>query len=193
MHYSEAIKSYRSENFQEEADLHLILTEMSLHGDTLLTRDCAAAHLTSSCFVVDPSCQTILFAHHNQRNCWAWAGGHADGETNLLHRATTELLEETGLVPAFPPEDNILSLDVLPVLGHVKNGRYVSAHLHLNVAYLFVCEKDAPLCPRPEENTDVRWFSHSFLQQGQLNKLDAALYQKLFGRAQFRLGFTGHG
>ena len=43
--------------------------------------------------------------------------------------------------------------------GHEKRGRYVSSHLHLNVTYLLEADPAAPICPKPDENSRVGWFS----------------------------------
>lgn len=41
------------------------------------------------------------------------------------------------------------SVEVLPVDGHEKRGRYVSSHLHLNVTYLLQAEESDKLTSRP--------------------------------------------
>ena len=35
--------------------------------------------------------------YHNIYNSWAWPGGHADGESDLLGVAMREVMEETGI------------------------------------------------------------------------------------------------
>ena len=51
----------------------------------------------------------------------------------------------------------IFSLEVLPVAGHEKRGRYVSSHTHLNVTYLAVADPAEPLRICADENSAVRW------------------------------------
>ena len=72
-------------------------------------------------------------AYHNIYHSWAWTGGHADGEKDLLSVAIREAKEETGIKTVKPVMEGIFSLEVLTVDGHEKNGSYVPSHLHLNV------------------------------------------------------------
>ena len=55
--------------------------------------------------------------------------------------------------------EEIFSLEVLTVDGHVKRGRYVSSHLHLNVTYLLEADESEGLHVREGENSGVCWFS----------------------------------
>lgn len=64
-------------------------------------------------------------AYHNLYQSWAWLGGHADGEQNLLQVAIREAQEESGLQKARPLQNSIYSLEVLTVDGHIKHGNYV--------------------------------------------------------------------
>ena len=52
--------------------------------------------------------------------------------------------------PSAPLSADIMSLDILPVWGHVKRGRYVTAHQHLNVSYLLVADEMDSLSVREE-------------------------------------------
>ena len=54
-------------------------------------------------------------------------------------------------------EGTFLSLEALPVAGHVRRGTWVSSHAHLNVTYLFVADPSEPLRMQPDENAGVRW------------------------------------
>ena len=91
-------------------------------------------------------------AHHNIYRVWAWTGGHADGESDLLSVALREAREETGVTHLLPLSADIMSLDILPVWGHVKRGRYVTAHQHLNVSYLLVADEMDSLCSGGREH-----------------------------------------
>jgi 8-oxo-dGTP pyrophosphatase MutT (NUDIX family) len=98
-------------------------------------------------------------AYHNIYQSWSWLGGHADGERDLRVVALREVREESGLTSAKIARPEMLSAEVLCVDGHEKRGAYVSSHLHLNVTYLV--EADPREVPRikPDENSQVGWFS----------------------------------
>ena len=58
-----------------------------------------------------------------------------------------------------PASKDIFSLEVLTVDGHVKRGKYVSSHLHLNVTYLLIADDTDNLTVKPDENSGVKWFT----------------------------------
>jgi 8-oxo-dGTP pyrophosphatase MutT (NUDIX family) len=74
-----------------------------------------------------------------------------------LEVAIREAQEETGQMSIRPVQSEIFALDVLPVVGHLKGGKYISAHLHLSVCYLLEGSDDEPLVIKADENSDVRW------------------------------------
>ena len=94
------------------------------------------AHMTASAWVVNKDRSKILLAYHNIYDSWAWLGGHADGEKDLLKVALKEVAEESGVKNIKPVSEDILSVEILTVDGHEKKGVYVPSHLHLNVTYL---------------------------------------------------------
>jgi ADP-ribose pyrophosphatase YjhB (NUDIX family) len=55
--------------------------------------------------------------------------------------------------------NEIISLDILPVIGHMRKGEYVSAHLHISVAYLIEADDKEKLTVKPDENSSVQWIS----------------------------------
>ena len=150
------LKSYRPWNEQESGDLAELIRRLE-SGEELYSRENAAAHLTASAWVVSPDRRQVLLAYHNLYDSWAWLGGHADGERDLLAVALREVLEESG-VTACPVSEQIYSLEILTVDGHEKRGRYVPSHLHLNITYLLEADPAAPVRSRPDENRQVAWF-----------------------------------
>lgn len=94
---------------------------------------------------------------HKIYNSWSWTGGHADGDSDLLKVAIKEASEETGLKNIKPISKDIFSLDVLTVNGHLKNGEYVSSHLHLSVAYLLEADENEELVVNEDETKGVKW------------------------------------
>ena len=148
---------YRPWNEQEARDREELLRRLH-SGEELYSRSNSAAHLTASAWVVDPSRSQVLMAYHNLYNSWAWLGGHADGEHDLLSAACREVREESGLTDIHPVSNRIYSLEILTVDGHEKRGRYVSSHLHLNVTYLLEADPAASIRPKPDENSRLGWF-----------------------------------
>ena len=151
------IRAFQPWNPQEEQDRAELLRRLG-SGEALYTRDNASAHLTASAWVVSPDRRQVLMAYHTLYGSWAWLGGHADGERDLLAVALREVREESGLTRVRPVSPEIYSLEILTVDGHEKRGVYVSSHLHLNVTYLLEADPADPVRRKPDENSAVGWF-----------------------------------
>ena len=154
----EQLRAYRPWNQQEARDRDEMVRRLA-SGEALYTRDNPSAHLTASAWVVRPGRDRVLMAHHNLYRSWAWLGGHADGDRDLLFTAVREVREESGLIRVRPVSEDIFSLEILSVAGHEKNGAYVSSHLHLNVTYLLEADPAEPVRCRAGENSRVGWFT----------------------------------
>ncbi|WP_294407212.1 NUDIX hydrolase [uncultured Clostridium sp.] len=150
------IKSYTPYNEQEERDKELILNCID-HYDDLLFRENPVAHITSSGYIVNKERTKVLMIHHNIYKTWAWTGGHADGDGDLIHVAVKEAVEETGIKHFKVVSQEMLSLDVLTVNSHIKKGKYVSNHLHLSAAYLLEADENEELIVKKDENSGVMW------------------------------------
>ena len=186
--YLDDIRAYRPQNEAEAGDKRMILEYIRLFPDHILTRDNEIAHISSSGFVVNADASKVLMAHHNIFKVWAWTGGHADGDGDLLSVALREAWEETGAAHVRPLSEDIASLDILPVWGHVKRGKYVPAHQHLNVSYLLVADEGDPLAVRPQENTQVGWLPADRLLEYTNEWQMDYVYTKLLERARALLG-----
>ena len=151
------MEKYVPFNRQEEQDQKEILRRLR-SGEELYTRENRSAHLTASGWVVSPDRKKVLMAYHNLYDSWAWLGGHADGERDLLAVAKLEVQEESGLAEVREVSAEIFSLEILTVDGHEKKGDYVSSHLHLNVTYLFEADPAQKVRCKPDENQGVAWF-----------------------------------
>ncbi|SCN23488.1 NUDIX domain protein [Clostridium sp. N3C] len=156
MNWLEAIKRYTPYNEQEAKDKELTLKYSYIFSD-MLTRSNELVHMTSSAFIINKNRHKTLMIHHNIYNSWAWTGGHADGEEDLLKVALKEAREETGVINLRPILEDIFSLDLIPVLGHVKKGKYVAPHLHISAAYLIEADENDQLTIKPDENSGVMW------------------------------------
>ncbi len=179
------IESYEPYNEQEERDKQTMLKDIDTF-DNILTRDNELVHFTASSWAVNPERTKVLMVYHNIYQAWTWTGGHSDGEADLLKVAVKELKEETGVKHVKVLNDNqIFSLEVLTVDGHVKRGKYVSSHLHLNVTYLLEVEEQEMLHIKQDENSGVKWVpieeiekvsTETWMKQNIYPKLNEKLY-----------------
>ena len=152
------IKKYQPFNEQEEMDKALILNWIETQENAFSTEN-TVANMTASAWVGNKERNKVLMVYHNIYNSWSWLGGHADGETDLLAVAVREVKEEAGITNVRPVSDEIFSLESLTVDGHVKKGRYVSSHLHLNVTYLLEADSEEAVSVKADENSGVAWFA----------------------------------
>lgn len=150
------IEKYVSYNEQEEKDKKIMLDYMDKF-DNLLTRENEIAHFTASSWVVNKERTKVLMIYHNIYNSWAWTGGHADGDSNLLYTAIRELKEETGIENINILKNDIFSLESICVNGHIKKGKYVSSHLHFNLTFLLEVDEKEILRIKEDENSGVKW------------------------------------
>jgi len=183
MSYIDDINSYIPKNKQEIQDKKVILEYIHRFPHNVLLRDNEIAHITSSGFVVNQALDKCLMIHHNIRNTWAWTGGHADGNHNFLEVAMKEAFEETG-VSVMPLSNEIASIDILTVSGHVKNGNFVNSHLHLSVAYILIADENNTPVIKPDENSAVEWFPVRKINEDLFTSCDVYLYTKLLRQAK---------
>lgn len=151
------LEKYTPFNEQEERDKNTILNLLKTQLD-IFERSNLIAHMTASAWVVNKDRSKILLAYHNIYDSWAWLGGHADGEKDLLKVALKEVAEESGVKNIKPVSEDILSVEILTVDGHEKKGVYVPSHLHLNVTYLIEADDTEQPHICVGENSNVAWF-----------------------------------
>ena len=135
----EQLEMYTPFNEQESIDKQTFLTFINTFDD-VLTRKNIFGHLTASAFVVNEDFTKSLMVNHNIFGGFIYLGGHADGEFDLLSVAIREVEEETGLKVIPLINGDIFALQALPIKGHVKKGKYVSAHIHYDVLYLLLAK-----------------------------------------------------
>ena len=157
MNYKEQLEKYVPYNEQEENDKKVMLKYIK-NFDNILTRDNEFAHFTASAWVLNKERNKVLMIYHNIYNSWAWTGGHADGDSDLLHTAIREVKEETGVKEVVPIINDIFSLEIICVDGHIKRGKYISSHVHLNLTYLLEADENEILSIKEDENSGVKWF-----------------------------------
>ena len=152
------IKEYIPYNQQEEADKQLMLEFMERNPDCLY-RENKTAHFASTAWVVNKQHTKVLMVYHNIYKSWAWSGGHADGDSDLLAVARREIAEETGVTDMKLLCDGIFNINVLTVERHIKKGKPVASHLHLDVEYLFEADDSQLLKVKEDENSAVGWIA----------------------------------
>lgn len=156
MNLKEQIENYKPYNEQEEKDKETMLKYINTFDD-VLTRNNEFGHFTASSWAVNKQRTKVLMIYHNIYKSWAWTGGHSDGEENLLNVAIRELKEETGVKNVKVLNNDIFSLEIICVDGHVKREKYVSSHVHLNVTYLLEVDEEETLKIKEDENSGVKW------------------------------------
>ncbi len=128
------------------------LAHLDTHTDGVW-KDGPPAHLTASCFVLDPTGRRVLLTHHAKGGFWVQFGGHCEpGDADLAAVARREGREESGLADLELATDVPVDLD-----RHALSGAFGRCREHLDVAFAAVVADGA----RPsvsDESLDVAWF-----------------------------------
>ena len=179
MNLREIIEGYAPDCEQEVHDRRMMLNYLTLFPNDILTRQNEIAHFTASAWVVNPARDRVLMLYHNIYRSWAWPGGHADGEEDLLCVALREVREETGIERLRPATEQLFSLEILTVKAHVKRGKHVVPHLHLNLTYLLEADDSQIVRSKPDENSAVRWFGLNEAVEASTEPEMQLVYRKL--------------
>ena len=181
--WAEVIVRFSPKDGREEREKAMILDLVAQYGDGILSRENDFAHMTASSIIVSPDRKRTLMAFHKIYNSWAWTGGHADGESDFEAIARREAQEETGITNLRRLGDGPASVEILPVWAHVKRGKHVGSHLHLNVSYLFEADESLPLRIAQDENSAVGWIEVDKLCQSVSEPPMIPIYERLLNRA----------
>lgn len=144
---------------QEEKDKEYILQFMD-NFDNYLDRENIFGHISASAFVVNKDRSKMLVVYHIINDGWMYPGGHADGQDDLFSVAVREVEEETGQKTKVIDE-NIFAIQIGPVKGHFKKGKYVSAHVHMDIMYILEADDSEILYFRDDESKGVKWIDFS--------------------------------
>ena len=181
--WAEEIVRFSPKDGREERERAMMLDLIAQHGDRILSRESDFAHMTASSIIVSRDRTRTLMAFHRIYNSWAWTGGHADGESDFEAIARREAQEETGITDLVRLGTGPASIEILPVWAHVKRGRHVGSHLHLNVSYLFEADESLPLRVAEDENSAVGWIEVDKLCEKVSEPLMIPIYERLLKRA----------
>ena len=78
----------------------------------------------------------------------------------------------------------MITLDIIPVLGHIRRGRYVAPHVHLNASYILIGDEREQIRILPEENSAVRWIPIAEVPSSIREAHMVPLYSKTIKRLQ---------
>ena len=121
MNLKHELENYTPWNEQEARDQAVLLHLLETQPD-IFSRENQTAHFSASAWLLNKEHTKVLMVYHNIYHAWSWTGGHADGEQNLLSVAMREAMEETGVTNIYPVKEDIFSIEILTVDGHIKKG-----------------------------------------------------------------------
>lgn len=183
MDFLKLVSDYKAKNEQEEKDRQTMIMYHALFKD-ILTRNNEIAHVTCSAWVVNKDRTKVLMVYHNIYNAWCWTGGHADGDSNFIEVTRREVQEETGLKNVRLIVDDIISLECISVKGHMKRGKYVSSHIHLNLTFLFEADDSEKTSIKTDENSGVKWIKNEDVLKESNERWMCNVYQKIMNRVK---------
>jgi len=174
----EQLENYTPYNEQEKSDKEIMLKSIEIFDD-MLTRENKICHFTASNWIVNEERTKILMIYHNIYKSWAWTGGHADGDADLLHVALKEAEEETGLKNLKVLSDGIYGIQIVTVDNHMKRGNFVSSHLHFDCCFLLEADENEILKIKEDENSGVQWIDIDKVVEASNEEKMKPIYRKL--------------
>ena len=186
MTFEQQLISFTPFNEQEANDREVALRCLKQPDIYLRTNE--LVHITASAWIVNHDRTKVLMAYHNIMQSWAWLGGHADGETDLLQVALREAREESGIQNIRPVREELYSVEMLTVDGHVKRGKYVNSHVHLNASYLLEADETDELFIKPDENSGIKWIPIDEVHKACSNPWD---YEHVYKKLNQKLRMLG--
>lgn len=160
------INSYQPINEQEEKDKDYMLWYLKCFGEKALYRECLSGHFTTSVFLFNKNHTKAFMCYHLIDQSWAWLGGHADGIADLKSVAIREIGEESSITNfKLINDEKVSALTCIAIPGYVKNGEYVSSHIHLDVAFVGEADEDEKFEILPSENSGLKWINLNVLDK----------------------------
>jgi 8-oxo-dGTP pyrophosphatase MutT (NUDIX family) len=144
------------------------LAHLAAHADGLW-KDGPPAHLTTSCFVLDPAGRQVLLTQHRKGRFWVQFGGHCERtDTSLARAALREAREESGV------HDLRLLPGPVDLDRHALSTAFGRCREHLDVAFAATADHGA-LPVVSAESDDVAWWPVDALPSGVVPDLPARL------------------
>lgn len=176
------IRNYLPKNEVERNDKKMMIDAIENELD-VYTRQNTKNHFCVSAWIVDETFTKVLMVYHNIYDSWSWVGGHLDGELDSRKKILEEVAEETGVTKVKFLDQHIISLEVLEVKEHVKNGQVIAKHNHFDTVYLLQADSSEKLRIKEDENKDVAWIPMDQIADKVKEKDMLPLYAKLNERA----------
>lgn len=186
MNTMKMLENFIPYNEQETQD-KIVMMKYINDFENIYERENVYAHMTSSPWIINEKGDKVLMIYHNIFNSWGWCGGHCDGDKDIINVALREGKEETGLHELQLVREELLAIDILPVPPHVKHGKFVSAHVHLNTAFLCIAKESLPLQIKPDENSGVKWIPIEKINSYVSEEDMKVVYQKLIEKSNILL------
>lgn len=183
MELLKCLENYIPYNEQESSDQKTMIAYVKCFSN-IYERSNLFGHVTCSPWIVNEDFSKVLMIYHNIYDSWGWCGGHSDGERDLLKTACREGKEETGLEELLPLNEDIFSIEVLPVPPHKKHGAFVSSHVHLNFTFLCMADEKQTLRIKPDENSGVAWIAIEDIDQFVKEQDMLPVYHKLVEKSR---------
>ena len=166
---------------KEALDKEVMLSFIEKNDDVFV-RDNKIAHMTTSGWITNKDRNKILMIYHNIYDSWAWVGGHADGDEDLMHVVRKEIEEETGISDIKFLSDEIYGLNIVTVDNHIKRGKEVNSHLHFDIEYLIEADDTIPLQIKEDENSGVQWVDIDKVVEYSTEEKMKPIYQRLIDK-----------
>ena len=113
--------------------------------------------LTNMCMVYD---ENRILVQDRMNPDWpgiTFPGGHVEPKESFVESVIREVKEETGLDNLKLLSDGIYGIQVLTVDPHIKRGKYVPSHVHLDCCFLFEADEEEMIRIKEDENSGVKW------------------------------------
>ncbi len=177
----DVIRNYKPQSDFEETDKQIMIELYETYQDALFKRF-KLFHFSASGLVFNKDYTKVLMIYHKIYDAWTWMGGHMDGIKDFYQVSEKEIKEESGLKQIKPIFKDPVSIEILPVWQHYKNGEVIASHQHLNVTYAFSADEDAKLIKNNEETEGIKWVNIEDVEAVVTEALMKPIYKKIIER-----------